>query len=134
MFNSNAGKIFFLFLFFLLFLFTKNSSSQKIFNLVGDWEGENKSYSLEKGSRSWKKKITIFEQNERIFKGNFKYADGETNFIGVIRSNNKSFYWVSAESKGYINGEILNKRTIEVCYVEAYKNAAVGCAILKREK
>ena len=134
MFNSNAGKIFFLFMFFLLFLFTKNSSSQKIFNLVGDWEGENKSYSLEKGSRSWKKKITIFEQNERIFKGNFKYADGETNFIGVIRSNNKSFYWVSAESKGYINGEILNKRTIEVCYVEAYKNAAVGCAILKREK
>ncbi len=134
MFNSNAGKIFFLFLFFLLFLFTKNSSSQKIFNLVGDWEGENKSYSLEKGSRSWKKKITIFEQNERIFKGNFKYADGETNFIGVIRSNNKSFYWVSAESKGYINGEILNKKTIEVCYVEAYKNAAVGCAILKREK
>ena len=121
MFNSNVGKIFFLFLFFLLFLFTKNSSSQKIFN-------------LEKGSRSWKKKITIFEQNERIFKGNFKYADGETNFIGVIRSNNKSFYWVSAESKGYINGEILNKRTIEVCYVEAYKNAAVGCAILKREK
>lgn len=134
MFNSNVGKIFFLFLFFLLFLFTKNSSSQKIFNLVGDWEGENKSYSLEKGSRSWKKKITIFEQNERIFKGNFKYADGETNFIGVIRSNNKSFYWVSAESKGYINGEILNKKTIEVCYVEAYKNAAVGCAILKREK
>ena len=134
MFNSNAGKIFFLFLFFLLFLFTKNSSSQKIFNLVGNWEGENKSYSLEKGSRSWKKKITIFEQNERIFKGNFKYADGETNFIGVIRSNNKSFYWVSAESKGYINGEILNKKTIEVCYVEAYKNAAVGCAILKREK
>ena len=134
MFNPNVGKIFFLFLFFLLFLFTKNSSSQKIFNLVGDWEGENKSYSLEKGSRSWKKKITIFEQNERIFKGNFKYADGETNFIGVIRSNNKSFYWVSAESKGYINGEILNKRTIEVCYVEAYKNAAVGCAILKREK
>ena len=134
MFNPNVGKIFFLFLFFLLFLFTKSSSSQKIFNLVGDWEGENKSYSLEKGSRSWKKKITIFEQNERIFKGNFKYADGETNFIGVIRSNNKSFYWVSAESKGYINGEILNKRTIEVCYVEAYKNAAVGCAILKREK
>ena len=134
MFNPNVGKIFFLFLFFLIFLFTKNSSSQKIFNLVGNWEGENKSYSLEKGSRSWKKKITIFEQNERIFKGNFKYADGETNFIGVIRSNNKSFYWVSAESKGYINGEILNKRTIEVCYVEAYKNAAVGCAILKREK
>ena len=79
-------------MFFILFLFIKNSSSQRIFNLVGDWEGENKSYSLEKGSRDWKKKITIFEQNERIFKGSFKYADGETNFLGTIRQNNRNFY------------------------------------------
>ena len=119
---------------FFLFIAEKNLYSEYIINLIGDWEGLNKSYSIEKGYRTWNKKITIFEQNERIFKGNFKYSDGETNFIGVIRSNNKSFYWVSPESKGYINGEILNKRTIEVCYVEAYKNAAVGCAILKRKK
>ena len=30
---------------------------------------------MEKGYRTWNKKITIFEQNERIFKGSFKNSD-----------------------------------------------------------
>ena len=127
-------KKFIIFLISILFLFIndKKLKSEYIINLIGIWEGINKSYSTEKGYRTWKKKITIFEQNERIFKGNFTYADGEKNFLGTIRSNNKNFYWVSPESKGYIHGEILNKNTIEVCYIEAYEGAAVGCSILKR--
>ena len=120
--------------FFFLFIAEKNLYSEFIVNLIGYWEGLNKSYSIEKGYRTWNKKIKIFEQNERIFKGNFKYADGEKNFLGTIRQNNRNFYWVSPESKGYIHGEILNNNTIEVCYTEAYKGAAVGCSILKRIK
>ena len=131
-----VNKKFKFFSIFVVFFFIaeKNLYSEFIVNLVGDWEGLNKSYSMEKGYRTWNKKITIFEQNERIFKGNFKYADGETNFLGTIKQNNKNFYWVSPESKGYIHGEILNNNTIEVCYTEAYKGAAVGCSILKRIK
>ena len=127
-------KKFIIFLISILFLFIndKKLKSEYIINLIGIWEGINKSYSTEKGYRTWKKKIRIFEQKERIFKGNFTYADGEKNFLGTIRSNNKNFYWVSPESKGYIHGEILNKNTIEVCYIEAYEGAAVGCSILKR--
>ena len=117
----------------LLFIFLTNKSySEYIFNLIGTWEGINKSYSVEKGYRTWEKKITIFEQKERLFKGYFKYADGEKNFLGTIRSNNRNFYWVSPESKGYIHGEILNNNTIEVCYTESYKGAAIGCSILKK--
>ena len=122
--------LFFIFIFFI----TKNAFSEYIPNIIGTWKGINKSYSEEKGYRTWEKKITITEQNERIFKGNFTYADGEKNFLGTIRSNNRNFYWVSPESKGYIHGEILNNNTIEVCYTEAYKGAAVGCSILKRIK
>ena len=131
-----VNKKFKFFSIFVVFFFIaeKNLYSEFIVNLIGDWEGLNKSYSMEKGYRTWNKKITIFEQNERIFKGNFKYADGETNFLGTIRQNNRNFYWVSPESKGYIHGEILNNNTIEVCYTEAYKGAAVGCSILKRTK
>ena len=131
-----VNKKFKFFSIFVVFFFIaeKNLYSEFIVNLVGDWEGLNKSYSMEKGYRTWNKKITIFEQNERIFKGNFKYTDGETNFLGTIRQNNRNFYWVSPESKGYIHGEILNNNTIEVCYTEAYKGAAVGCSILKRIK
>tara|TARA_B100001013_G_scaffold234388_1_gene144163 strand:- start:432 stop:839 length:408 start_codon:yes stop_codon:yes gene_type:complete len=131
-----VNKKFKFFSIFVVFFFIaeKNLYSEFIVNLIGDWEGLNKSYSMEKGYRTWNKKITIFEQNERIFKGNFKYTDGETNFLGTIRQNNRNFYWVSPESKGYIHGEILNNNTIEVCYTEAYKGAAVGCSILKRIK
>ena len=133
--NLINKNFFFLFFFaFLFFLINKNLYSKYIVNLIGEWEGIYKSYSTEKGYRKLKKKITIFEQNERIFKGNFKYADGEKNFLGTIRQNNRDFYWVSPESKGYIYGEILNNNTIEVCYTEAYKGAAVGCSILKRIK
>ena len=129
-------KNFIIFLISILFLCItdKKLQSEYIISLIGVWKGVNKSYSTEKGYRTWKKKITIFEQNERIFKGSFKYADGETNFLGTIRQNNRNFYWVSPESKGYIHGEILNNNTIEVCYTEAYKGAAVGCSILKRIK
>ena len=129
-------KKFIIFLISILFLFIndKKLKSEYIINLTGIWKGINKSYSTEKGYRTWKKKITIFEQNERTFKGNFTYADGEKNFLGTIRKNNKNFYWVSPESKGYIHGEILNINTIEICYTEAYKGAAVGCSILKRQK
>ena len=129
-------KKFIIFLISILFLFIndKKLKSEYIINLIGIWEGINKSYSTEKGYRTWKKKIRIFEQKERIFKGNFTYADGEKNFLGTIRKNNKNFYWVSPESKGYIHGEILNINTIEICYTEAYKGAAVGFSILKRQK
>ena len=115
--------LFFIFIFFI----TKNAFSEYIPNIIGTWKGINKSYSEEKGYRTWEKKITITEQNERIFKGNFTYADGEKNFLGTIRSNNRNFYWVSPESKGYIHGEILNINKIEVCYTEAYRGALVGC-------
>ena len=129
-------KKFIIFLISISFLFIndKKLKSEYIINLTGIWKGINKSYSTEKGHRTWEKKITIFEQKERIFKGYFKYADGEKNFLGVLRSNNKNFYWVSPESKGYIHGEIINNNTIEVCYTEAHKGAAVGCAILKKIK
>ena len=126
-------RIFSLF-FVILIIFPINLRSEYIFDLRGVWKGINKSYSLEKGYRSWEKEINIFEQNDRLFKGNFKYIDGETNFLGVIRQNNKIFYWVSPESKGYIHGEIININTIEVCYMEAHKGAAIGCSILKRIK
>ena len=122
--------LFFIFIFFI----TKNAFSEYIPNIIGTWKGINKSYSDEKGYRTWEKKITITEQNERIFKGIFTYADGEKNFLGTISSNNRNFYWVSPESKGYIHGEILNINKIEVCYTEAYRGAAVGCSILKRLK
>ena len=66
-------KNFMYFIITLLFIFLTNKSySEYIFNLIGTWEGINKSYSVEKGYRTWEKKITIFEQKERLYKGGRK--------------------------------------------------------------
>ena len=133
MFLFNKRNFFFIASFFFFFSLSHIFAENTV-NLVGTWEGTNKSYSLEKGHRNWSKKITIYEQKEKIFKGTFKYSGGKRNFLGVIRFDNKTFYWVSSGGKGYIHGEILDIDTIEACYIEAGKNAAVGCTILKRKK
>ena len=51
-------KKFIIFLISILFLFIndKKLKSEYIINLIGIWEGINKSYSTEKGYRTWKKK------------------------------------------------------------------------------
>ncbi len=62
-------KNFVIFLISILFLCItdKKLQSEYIISLIGVWKGVNKSYSTEKGYRTWEKKITIYEQNEKIF-------------------------------------------------------------------
>ncbi|MCK9608804.1 MAG: hypothetical protein M0R33_20385 [Methylomonas sp.] len=101
-------------------------------NLVGNWSGENKTYSEKKGYASWIKTIEITEQNGRIFKGHFTYMDGTKQFFGVIYPDNTSFTWVSSDSKGYNQGRILGTNKLSACYTEAGADATVGCAELSK--
>lgn len=101
-------------------------------NLVGKWQGENKTYSDAKGYQSWTKTIEITEQRERIFKGNFTYFGGTKDFFGVVYPDN-SFTWVSKPAKGYVNGKIQSADQITACYVETGENATVGCVELRRQ-
>ena len=59
-------KNFVIFLISILFLsiMNKKLQSEYIISLIGVWKGVNKSYSTEKGYRTWEKKITIFAQND----------------------------------------------------------------------
>ena len=63
-----VNKKFKFFSIFVVFFFIseKNLYSEFIVNLIGDWEGLNKSYSMEKGYRTWNKKITIFEHGTQV--------------------------------------------------------------------
>ena len=51
----NKKKTFLSFFIIFFFLTNKNLYSKYIVNLIGEWEGINKSYSTEKGYRTWKK-------------------------------------------------------------------------------
>jgi hypothetical protein len=107
---------------------------QEVPNLVGTWTGENNTYSEQRGYASWAKTIEIFEQNGRIFKGQFTFSGGTKHFFGVIFPDNTSFSWVAADSKGYNHGHIFSKDRISACYVETGADATVGCADLVKKK
>jgi hypothetical protein len=103
-------------------------------NLVGTWSGENKTVSDEKGYRDWgTKTVHITEQQDRRFRGHFTYPEGTKNFFGVIHPDNKTFTWVSTDSKGYNFGHIFAADRISACYVEAGADATAGCADMTRQ-
>ncbi|MBL6934740.1 MAG: hypothetical protein ISR48_04950 [Alphaproteobacteria bacterium] len=108
-------------------------NSHYILDLTGTWEGTNRTVSDLKGFKEWNKTVHITEQQDRRFKGNFTYADGTKHFSGVIYPGNRSFSWVSSDSKGYLNGRILGPNTISACYVESGEQSTAGCAELTRQ-
>ena len=118
-----------------MFLFSNSMSiaSENIPNLVGTWVGINKTVSEDRGYRSWEKKVEIFEQDERRFKGKFSYTDGTKNFFGVIHPDNKTITWVATNSRGYNMGKLLDQNKISACYVESGIDATAGCAELTRK-
>ncbi len=109
-------------------------AEENIPNLIGTWDGENKTISEKKGYKTRNKTIHITEQKDRRFKGHVTYSGRKFNFFGVIYPDNLSFTWVSKGSKGFNHGRILTKDKIAACYVEAGIEATAGCATLKKTK
>jgi hypothetical protein len=127
----------------LIFLFTvilaqitfnQAQAGENIPNLIGTWEGVNKTISEKKGYKTREKTIHITEQKDRRFKGHVTYSGRKFNFFGVIYPDNLSFTWVSKGSRGFNHGRILTKDNIAACYVEAGIEATAGCATLKKAK
>lgn len=76
----------------------------------------------------------ITEQTDRRFRGYFDYEDGHRDFFGVILPDNTSFAWVSEQSKGQVQGRILDAQNIAACYIESGSaDATAGCAELVRQ-
>jgi hypothetical protein len=103
-----------------------------IFNMVGTWQGVNRTISDKKGLREWDKTIHITEQTDRRFRGHFTYSAGTKRFFGVIYPGDESFTWVASDSKGYNHGRILDDDRITACYVEPGEEATAGCSDLRR--
>jgi hypothetical protein len=103
-------------------------------NLVGTWKGTSERVNA-KGEYSERDKvIAIVDQKGRRFHGVARDARGAEKFIGVIRSDDTTFYWVDAEDVGQVQGRILDADRIETCYLESGKHAIAACSILSRER
>lgn len=120
---------------FLTIIISNNAQAEEnIPNLIGTWEGVNKTISEKKGYKTREKTIHITEQKDRRFKGHVTYSGRKFNFFGIIYPDNLSFTWVSKGSRGFNHGRILTKDKIAACYVEAGIDATAGCATLKKAK
>jgi hypothetical protein len=103
-------------------------------DLTGTWRGYSVQITNQQGYRAQENTITITDQNGRRFRGEVKHAGGTENFIGVIRSNNRKFYWVDVEDEGHVVGEIIRPNVIETCYLDAGEDAVAGCTLLTRQR
>ena len=109
--------------------------AKKIPNLIGKWEGINIKSTLKKGFVKSKNIVEITDQKDRLFKGHVIHKGGKEEFVGVIKSNYKSFYWAdSSNDDGKVIGTILKKNIIETCYLDSGRDAVAGCSTLKRMK
>ena len=124
-------KILIVLLFFLVV--PSKLKAEVIPNLIGNWIGSNDTFSELKGMKSWEKKVNIFEQTDRRFKGKFTYSGGTKNFYGIIHPDNTTITWVASDSRGYNIGKIMGENKISACYVESGIDATVGCAELMRK-
>jgi hypothetical protein len=122
----------------LLILFLSCSSivfAKKIPNLIGTWKGENIKSSLKKGFVKSFNTVVITEQRNRLFKGHVLHKNGKEEFVGVIKSNHKDFFWAdSSDDDGKVIGTIINKKKIETCYLDSGRDAVAGCSILEKIK
>ena len=129
-------KIIYLHIFlFTIFLSSTYVYGKKVPNLMGKWEGVNIKSTLKKGFVRSKNIVEITDQNDRLFKGHVIHKGGKEEFVGVIKSDYKSFYWAdSSNDDGKVIGTILKKNKIETCYLDSGKDAVAGCSILIRMK
>ena len=118
----------------IFIVMAQNAKAEAIPNLIGEWSGDNDTYSELKGMKTWRKNVKITEQNDRRFKGYFTYSAGTKNFYGIIHPDNVTITWVASDSRGYNFGKILEENKISACYVESGIDATVGCAVLSRTK
>ena len=108
------------------------SNSQDIPNLRGSWYGHADQVSNERGYFYGDNEVEITYQSGRRFIGAVTHAGGTEKFIGVIRHNNTTFYWVDTGDGGHVFGEVIVPDVIETCYLEEGVHAVAECTILTR--
>ena len=91
--------------------------------------------TLKNGFVKSKNIIEITDQKDRVFKGYVIHKGGKEEFVGVIKSDYKNFFWAdSSNDDGKVIGTILKKNKIETCYLDSGRDAIAGCSILERMK
>ncbi|MGB8275241.1 MAG: hypothetical protein WCF16_08255, partial [Alphaproteobacteria bacterium] len=103
-------------------------------DLTGKWHGHHYAVTVSEGYVDRENTITVTEQKGNRFTGTVEHGGVSENFIGIIRNNNRTFYWVDTKDSGIVQGEVIRSGIIETCYLEAGANGVAGCTVLVREQ
>ena len=103
-------------------------------DLVGSWVGK-----AEQVTAKWEYSeadivVSIVDQKTGRFYGTITHHGTPDKIVGVIRSDNKTFYWVDVNDHGQAQGQILGPDQIEVCHLEAGDHALASCAVLAHKR
>ncbi len=112
------------------------ASAQRELSLVGTWTGERDRSAKVEGYRSGTATLVITEQKGRAFKGYLsrsnKEGDEREDLWGAMTPGGRLI--AGADDEGVYSFVLVNRNTLDYCYVESGKGPRAVCARLMRKR
>jgi hypothetical protein len=121
---------------FALSMLVSQASAQREISLVGTWTGERDRSAKIEGYRSGTATLVITEQKGRAFKGYLTRAnaDGDVkeDLWGAFTPGGRLI--AGADDEGVYSFLLVNRNTLDYCYVESGQGPRAVCARLVRKR
>jgi hypothetical protein len=112
------------------------ASAQQDISLVGTWTGQRERIAKIEGYKDGLATLTITEQKGRTFKGRLTITGTAGNvddeLWGAFTPGNRLM--MGADDEGVYTFTLVNRNTLDYCYVESGKSPRAVCARLTRKK
>lgn len=112
------------------------ASAQQEVSLVGTWTGQRERSAKIEGYRGGLATLVITEQKGRAFKGYLtrtnKEGDEKEDLWGAMTPGGRLI--AGADDEGVYSFLLINRNTLDYCYVESGKGPRAVCARLTRKK
>jgi hypothetical protein len=121
---------------FALCIVAGEAFAQRELSLVGTWTGERDRSAKIEGYRSGLATLVITEQKGRAFKGYLsrtnKEGDEKEELWGAMTPAGRLI--AGADDEGTYSFLLINRNTLDYCYVESGKGPRAVCARLVRKR
>ena len=119
-----------------LLLLVSPAAAQRELSLVGTWTGERERSAKIEGYRGGLATMVITEQKGRAFKGYLsrtnKEGDEKEELWGAMTPGGRLI--AGADDEGIYSFVLVNRNTLDYCYVESGKGPRAVCARLTRKR
>ncbi|MBZ6078100.1 hypothetical protein [Microvirga puerhi] len=119
-----------------VFLLGSAAHAAEPFSLVGTWTGPRERLAKVEGRKEGTATLVVTEQNGRTFTGYLDRSNPEGNVKESLWGafTPKGRLIVASDEEGIYSFDLVNRNTLDYCYVESGASARAVCARLKRQK